>query len=224
MRIVYPEFVDNPESRCPVVLILDTSASMEGAPIEALNRGLAAFKYEVEQDDLAALRVDLAVVTFGQDVTVLHDFSSIDEFTAPKLEPKGRSPLGGAMESATQLLEERKKTYRAAGVQYYRPWMFLITDGAPTDGEKWVKAAEAIKQMEAQNKLSFFTIAVEGADMDILREIAPVARPPMALKDLRFEELFRWLSASVKRVSSGRVSQGDMMALPAVSGWAATDA
>lgn len=219
MGIRYPEFVENPESRCPVVLILDTSASMEGAPIEALNEGLASFKFDVEQDELAALRVEVAIITFGTTVSILQDFTTIDNFTAPQLETEGKTPLGEAIAAGLDLLDARKKIYREVGVQYYRPWIFLITDGAPTDD--WNGAAQSVQQAESENKLSFFTIAVEGADMDILQQIAPIERPPLELRDLEFDALFRWLSASVRRVSTGKVG-GDMVALPAVSSWAVT--
>ncbi len=217
MGIRYPEFVENPENRCPVILLLDTSASMAGDPIMALNAGLANFKFDVEHDELALLRVEVAIITFGTEVSILQDFTTIDNFTAPQLDAEGKTPLGHALKTGLALLEKRKKIYREVGVQYYRPWIFLITDGAPTD--VWEQAATNIHQAEAENKLSFFTIAVEGADMEILQQVAPPSRPPFTLRDLAFDALFRWLSASVRRVSTGTVG-GDMVALPAVSSWA----
>lgn len=220
MGLVYPEFVENPESRCPVVLILDTSASMEGEPIRALNAGLAAFKFDVEQDELAALRVEVAIVQFGELVETVQEFATIDMFMPPQLKTEGKTPLGTAIEKALDMLDDRKVIYRENGISYYRPWVFLITDGAPTDGELWRVAAQRVHRMEREGRLSFFTIAVEGADMDILRELSPPERPPLALKDLKFEEMFRWLSASVRRVSTGHVG-GQMVALPATTGWTA---
>ena len=57
------EFADNPEQRCPCILLLDVSGSMGGAPINALNDGLRIFKDELNQDSLAKKRVDIAIVT-----------------------------------------------------------------------------------------------------------------------------------------------------------------
>jgi len=62
------EFADNPEPRCPVVLLLDTSGSMHGAAIGELNDGLRAFKEAIQADRLAALRVEVAIVPFGGSV------------------------------------------------------------------------------------------------------------------------------------------------------------
>jgi hypothetical protein len=39
-----PEFALNADPRCACVLLLDTSGSMDGAPIKALNEGLKAFE------------------------------------------------------------------------------------------------------------------------------------------------------------------------------------
>jgi uncharacterized protein YegL len=112
------------------------------------------------------------------------------------------------------LLEKRKATYRTNGIQYYRPWIFLITDGAPTDS--WQNAASLVRDAEAQKRVVFFAVAVEGADTHILKQIAPLHRPPMKLNGLDFRELFLWLSQSLCSASSGNIN--DPITLPPV-GW-----
>ena len=59
------EFAENPEARCPCVLLLDTSGSMQGTPIDALNEGLYALKEDLMKNSLASRRVEVAVVTFN---------------------------------------------------------------------------------------------------------------------------------------------------------------
>ncbi|MBK1987567.1 VWA domain-containing protein [Sphaerospermopsis aphanizomenoides BCCUSP55] len=213
MAVGLPEFVENPENRCPVILLLDTSGSMSGQPIQELNRGLAAFKEDVLRDAQASLSVEVAIVTFGP-VRLIQDFVTIDHFTPPKLEADGVTPMGEAIEYSLDLVEKRKQTYKDNGILYYRPWVFLITDGAPTD--YWQNAAQRVREEEEQRRMLFFTVAVQNADMNKLREIAPPGRPPVMLNGLDFRALFVWLSTSMKRVSSGKV--GEAVALPPV-GW-----
>jgi uncharacterized protein YegL len=213
MPVGLPEFVENPENRCPVILLLDTSTSMTGQPIQELNRGVGVFKEDIQRDTKAALSVEVAIVGFGP-VRLIQDFTTMEEFTPPHLEADGFTPMGEAIEYAIDLLETRKAVYKENGIQYYRPWIFVITDGAPTDD--WHNAAQRVRGGEADRKFCFFAVGVEGADMNTLKQIAPPERPPVLLNGLDFQPLFVWLSTSMKRVSSGKV--GEVLALPPV-GW-----
>jgi uncharacterized protein YegL len=213
MPVGLPEFVENPENRCPVILLLDTSSSMSGQPIKELSRGVGVFKEDIQRDTKASLSVEVAIVTFGP-VQLIQDFVTIDHLTPPQLVADGYTPMGEAIEYAVSLLEGRKEVYKANGIQYYRPWIFLITDGAPTDG--WHNAAQLVRLGEMERKFCFFAVGVEGADLKTLRQIAPPDRPPVLLDGIDFQPLFVWLSTSMKRVSSAKV--GEVMALPPV-GW-----
>ncbi len=125
------EFVDNPEPRCPCVLLLDTSASMSGEPIRQLQVGLDQYRDELLGDSLARKRVEVAIITFGNTVQVAHDFTTADALQIPMLQPNGSTPMAGALLEAARMVDRRKQDYKAAGITYYRPWIFLITDGAP---------------------------------------------------------------------------------------------
>lgn len=208
------EFADNPDPRCPCVLLLDTSTSMRGARIAGLNDGLLALERDLQGDALARRRVELAIVTFGGSVQVLQDFITADQFAAPRLNAGGGTPMGAAITTALDLLAARKTAYRDNGISYYRPWAFLITDGEPT-GE-WRAAAERVRAEEAGRRVAFFAVGVEDADMARLAEIA--VRTPIRLRGLDFTSLFLWLSQSQKAVSASQV--GDQVALPEVTGWA----
>lgn len=127
------EFADNPEPRCACVLLLDTSGSMSGESIAALNAGLDQFATEMREDRLAGKRVEICVVTFGDSVDVVAEFGSALDFFPQPLKARGGTPLGEAIGVGLDLLAARQTEYRANGIVPYRPWVFMITDGAPTD-------------------------------------------------------------------------------------------
>jgi uncharacterized protein YegL len=206
------EFAENPEPRCPCVLLLDTSSSMGGPPIQALNKGLATFKQNLMGNDLAARRVDVAVVTFDDSVRLVNPFTAVEQFTPPTLVAGGNTCMGAGIQMALELVAYRKKLYREGGITYYRPWIFMITDGAPTDDTD--AAALRVKDEEAHHHVAFFAVGVEGADMDKLKDIS--VRAPVKLRGLRFSEMFVWLSASMQRVSQSKL--GEQVALPP-PGW-----
>lgn len=75
------EFADNPETRCPCLLLLDMSSSMEGERLDAMKSGLQTLRDDLLRDNVAARRVELAIVTFNSDIRVLQDFVTVDKFT-----------------------------------------------------------------------------------------------------------------------------------------------
>ncbi len=121
--------------------------------------------------------------------------------------------MGSAIQQGLELLRQRKDEYRANGISFYRPWVFLITDGGPTD--EWQSAAALVREGEASKSFAFFAVAVDGANMDVLKQIS--VREPLKLNGLKFRELFQWLSNSMKSVSQSTV--GTAVTLPARTGW-----
>jgi uncharacterized protein YegL len=207
---------ENTDPRCPTVLVLDVSGSMNGKPIKELQDGVVQYIDELATDSLAKRRVEVAIVTFGGAVQVAHPFSPADQFATPTLVATGDTPMGQALNTALDLLKERKAELARQAIPQYRAWVFLITDGGPTDDRlpAWTVAVQRIREGEQKKSFLFFAVGVEGADFDKLRELCG-ERPPLALAGLRFRDLFQWLSASQKAVSSSK--PGDQVPLPSVN-------
>jgi len=188
-------------------------SSAETDAIRELNDGLKVLERELKNDDTAAQRVQLLVIRLGDDdqVQVVSDWTDAMDFSAPAIEANGRTPLGEAMRLALDRIEDQKENYRSHDIPYNRPWIFLITDGAPTDLD-WEDAAADCRQAEDENKVVIFPIGTAGANFDALKLFSN--RSPVKLDGLKFRELFVWLSRSAS--SGSKAAQDSQVQLPAV--------
>ena len=217
------DLVRNPTSRVPIILCLDTSGSMEGDPIRELGEGVTLFYESIFEDEIARYSAEIGIVTFGYDgVQRVADFASLEIIREkPSLHREfqagGRTPMGEAVCEALDMLENRKRMYQNAGVDYFQPWLVLMTDGIPTDDIHM--AVERIGGMVQARKLAVFSIGIGGeADMDTLHKFSP-NRPPLRLRGLEFKKFFEWLSASVQRVSASTPGQTVDLDKDAINAW-----
>lgn len=210
------ELATNTEPRCACVLLLDVSGSMAGQAMVQLNAGIEAYHNDLLGDSLAAQRVELSIITFGGTVQTAVPFTTVDRFIPPHIAANGETPMGEAILRGIDAIADRKKQYKQYGLHYYRPWLFLITDGAPTDD--WKLAAARVHEGEAKKAFAFFAVGVEGADFATLKQIT--VREPLKLKGLSFRELFVWLSQSQKGISQSKPGEEHHVAMPPPTGWA----
>jgi uncharacterized protein YegL len=195
---------------------------MSGEPIQELNDGVVVFFDAIKADDAARYAAEIAVVKFGETAQKLLDFGNVQTQTVPVLSAMGGTPMGSAVNLALDLAESRKRQYSSAGVDYWQPWLVLMTDGQPTDdiGSAVARTTELV----GNRKLTIFPIGIgDGADMDVLKRFSP-RREPMRLKGLNFRAFFEWLSKSVSHVSASRPGQSVPLDTRGMKGWAELEA
>lgn len=239
------DLVNNPATRVPICLCLDLSGSMgeveggtytqtgrteiidgklynivEGGDtrIDELQKGIELFFQAIKEDDMAVDAAEVSIVGFSDDARCLLDFTHIEKQQIPQLQAFGGTAMGEGVNLALEKLEERKNLYKENGVQYFQPWLIIMSDGENNGSEAELqKAISKIKQMVSAKRLTVFAIGIgKEADMNVLSELSP-ARRPMRLNGLKFKEFFEWLSASVSRTSSSQ--PGDKVTLPPVDDW-----
>lgn len=196
----------NPKPRVAVALCLDNSGSMGGEPIRELNEGVRAFYEGVLDDKKARSAVEVCMVTFDYEAVVVRDYcDDITKLEIPRISTRGgETHIGEGVNKALDMLERRKEEYKAAGADYYQPWLVLMTDGEPYGEDKSVtqKAMQRASAMVKDGKLVVIPIGIgDEADRDTLRGFSP-EREPMKLQGLKFKEFFTWLSRSACKVAN----------------------
>jgi uncharacterized protein YegL len=188
------------DERQPVVLLLDTSASMgrpaERPRIDELNDALTAWFDGVRRHGRLRSRVEVCLITFDSQVRAYDPcertlvpveslpadrlFVPVDGMRPPRLAASGYTRMTDAVDAALALARERLSTLRARRVQVIRPFLWVLTDGAPSDAEGRPLDAEALqdtaralRQGEKEREWVFQAVGVHGADLELLRVLAP---------------------------------------------------
>ena len=112
------EFAENPEPRCPVLIIADCSGSMAGRPISAMNQGVDDLYQAIIDDEIARNRVEVALLSFGTDARIERDFATVSDGSRTNMAGGGVTNMHVAIHQGCDLLEERKEKYRLNGVPY----------------------------------------------------------------------------------------------------------
>lgn len=237
------DLLDNPDAHVPVCLCLDTSGSMltttGGTPtgetvvvdgkrynvvkggktrLETLQKGIELFYDAIYEDENARYAAEISIVTFDDTANVLTDFSRVEyndvRETVPTLTTHNLTSLGAGVNLALDRLEKRKKEYKDKGVDYYQPWLIIMTDGEDNGSKAELdRARTRIQKLVSEKKLSVFPFII-GTDegKDTLASLSPI-QTPMKIEITQIKGLFTWLGKSIAEVSSGSLGNNKQFTL-----------
>ncbi|OTG92797.1 vWA domain-containing protein [Acinetobacter sp. ANC 3832] len=189
--------------RLPVYLLLDTSGSMHGEPIEAVKNGVEILISSLRQDPYALETAYLAIISFDTTARQLMPLTEISMFQPPQLQATGTTQLGDALALlATKIDQEVQKTTPDARGDW-KPLVFIMTDGAPTDD--WKIGFEKLKQVKTGMIIA--CAAGHNADTTILKQITEVVVELATADSNAIKAFFKWVSASIS-VGSQKVDAG----------------
>jgi len=221
------DLLTNLAARIPLCICVDTSKSMTYKDGDEVNRfdelkaGIADLINIIRDDPTMSSSLEVAVVAFNDEASVLHPFTTVDRFDVSELNPTlgGNSNLGAGVLCGLELCDERKKQYRENVIDYYQPWMVIMTDGRPSGAtpdwkEKLKQAQTETRKREEDSKLTPICVLC-GGDKDIgsIEE----AKDQVAVETLKkftvnpvqnfsgagYKGLFRWLGRSMSSSLSG---------------------
>ena len=211
------DLVENPTPRVAVCLCLDTSGSMdtvegkcvptgetifkdgrewmvvEGGKtrLQELQKGVQLFFDAIREDEVAVYSAEISIVTFDSQAKCILDFANMErQPKVPDLFTNGDTHMGEGVNMALDLLQRRTEEYRNAGVDYYQPWLVLMTDGVPNgDPYELERAIQRTSELVNQRKLTVFPIGIgnEKNMITILNKFSP-KRQALRLQGLKFRE------------------------------------
>lgn len=191
------------ERHVPCVLLVDTSGSMMGRPMDELNEGLREFGKALDQDEQARGCADVCVISFNSGIQTEVPFCPAANYISPQLLAGGLTSMNQAILEGLYMIEERKNLYRSYGISYFRPWMFLLTDGAPTDTEYENIAKQKLGEAIRGKKLNFFPMGIGNANIGKLKSYTSDGSGiVLKASASNFKEAFVWLSNSIGVVTN----------------------
>lgn len=183
--------------RLPVYLLLDNSGSMMGEAIEAVKNGVQVLASTLRQDPYALETAFISVITFNTEAKQVVPLTDLISFQPPDILAQGTTSLGAALELVSDKINEEVITTTPDRRGDWKPLVFLMTDGAPTDD--WQRGLEKLKKI----KLGMIVACAAGinADTDILKRISEVVVQLDTADSGTIKKFFQWISASISTTS-----------------------
>lgn len=194
------------EPHLACILLLDTSGSMKGKPIESLNKAINTFKEQVCKDELARQRVDVAIIEFNYTANVVQEFAPIFNMEPVSLSANGSTAMGAGINMAIDHVKKMNRFYASYGTPCFKPWIFMITDGEPKDDIS--EARLRIQEEERKNKLKFWAIGAPGYNKETLQSLT---KRCISIDEANFEGIFNWLSESMVAISVSRIEENPQL-------------
>ena len=208
----------NPQERhLPCIVLVDGSYSTVGKPNEELNKGLQLMGEALNEDEQAAGCCEVSIISFASDVKTEMGFRAASQYEAPHVSANGCTSMNEAINTALDALEARKKEYTDNGITHYRPWLFVLTDGYPTDTNLEAGARSRLQEYISRKKVNYIPMGIGDADIEHLKSYYPDTvqnKVVLTASKENFKDAFVWLSDSMVSTSKSDPNLGSVSSAP----------
>ncbi len=186
--------------RLPVYLLLDTSGSMSGEPIEAVKNGVQIMISSLRQNPQAIETAFISIITFDSSARQIIPLTDLASFQMMDIRATGTTALGDALKLVATCIDNEVAKTTTENKGDWKPLVFIMTDGVPTDD--WESGLN-----EFNKRKTAFTVACaagSGADTTVLRQITQNVVSLDTADGHSIAKFFQWVTASIG-VSSTKV-------------------
>jgi len=189
--------------RLPVYLLLDTSGSMTGEPIEAVKNGVKTLASALRTDPYALETAYLSVITFDSSAKQIVPLTELSAFQVPQLTAQGATALGDGLQKLAECIDNEVAKTTADLKGDWKPLVFLMTDGEPTDD--WKKGLNEFKKRKVGMVVACG--AGQNVNTNTLKQISEIVVLLATADENSIKAFFKWVSASIS-TSSAKIDTG----------------
>lgn len=208
----------NPQERhLPCIVLVDGSTSTSGKANEELNKGLQLMGEALNEDEQAAGCCEVSIISFASDVKTEMGFRTASQYEAPHITANGCTSMNEAINTALDALEARKQEYKDNGITHYRPWLFVLTDGYPTDAALEASTRSRLQEYITRKKVNYIPMGIGDADIEHLKSYYPDTvqnKVVLTASKDNFKDAFVWLSDSMVSTSKSDPNLGSISSAP----------
>ena len=200
--------------RLPVYLLLDTSGSMYGEPIEAVRNGVQTLISSLRSDPYALETAFISIITFNSTAQQITPLTELAAFQQPNIDASGCTALGEALSLLAKTIDNEIVKTTAERKGDWRPLVFIMTDGEPTDDFN-------VGLNEFKSRKFGMVVACaagQGANTNTLKQITENVVQLDTADSATIKAFFKWVSASIstgsKKIEEGGINLEKMSELP----------